>query len=599
MPASLTTASPAGDISLDDLAAFADDFFTRQMPALQVPGAALVVVRGERILLAKGYGIASVETGKAVDADSVFRAGSVSKLVTATAVMQLVENGQIELQADVNAYLSRFHLETRFPPPVTVADLLLHTAGFEEHFIGCHARRPEDGLPLPDYLAARMPPQTTPAGSIIRYNDHTMSLAGYLVEAVSEVPFDRYVAKHIFQPLGMDASTFTQPAHVAILVRLATGYTTKRGKLAPFDYDAIHVAPAAALLTSAQDMGAFLSAHLAGGGPILAPETLEMMQATRFRNHPSLRGRAYGFSELFVNGRRTLFHDGGNPGFSSRLMLVPETGLGFFFTCNMDQFRPGGRLHRAFTTAFFDCYFPDERSFKPPQAAPGISPEPARFTGYYRDTQGYSGKTIQKLASLGNQIRVRSKPAGYLVALGSPLVPVGDHLFQWADNENFVAFREDASGDVQYLLIGTGAFQKLPWWESQPVQYGLMAFFILVFLAAAVFSLLPAAAALGPARILLAAVGSLNAVFLLGLAGAMTLTSPWEFTYGLPPPVRGLLSIPPVTIALTLALAAFTMSAWLAGDWPFWIRIWVSAVTLVSAGFFPFLGYWNLLGWRE
>lgn len=581
-----------------DLAAFADAFFAETMDALKVPGAAVVVVRGSEVLLSRGYGQADTDRKAPVDADTVFRAGSVSKLFTATAVMQLVEQGRLDLQADVNNYLQSFQLETQFPGPVTVADLLLHTAGYDEESLGSHARSAAEGLPLGEFLAENMSPQTAPAGEFISYNDLTMSLAGFLVEEVSGVPFEQYVAQNILQPLGMDSSTFVQPAPQPILDRLAVGYALNGSDFSPFAYDYINVGPAAALLTTAGDMGHFLSAHLTGGAPLMNPETLSEMHATQFRMHEKLRGRTYGFSELFVNGRRVIFHDGGNPGFGNRLMLLPEEGVGFFITFNMDQSDPGGKLHRAFTSAFFDRYFPAEDAFVPPLPA-DITYDPARYTGYYREMQAYSSRTIQKLTSLLNQFPVTTTADGSLRTAGSTMIPVEKDLFAWADTDGYVAFREDEGGKISHMFFGTGVFVKLKWYESQPFHMALAGLFVLVFLGSLVGAFLPVFGRMHTLlRPLLGLTGLLNLAFLLVFAYVLMQTSQWEFAYGIPTAVKWLLAVPFVTLLLTAAIAVLTFNIGSGGGLNGFAGVFLVVFLFVSAVYYGFLSYWNLLGWR-
>ncbi len=600
----MTTTAPehasgtAGDLTPADLEALADAFMDTEMADKHVTGAALVAVRGEEVLLVKGYGTANLEADTPVTPETVFRAGSIAKLFTATAVMHLVEQGQVDLEADVNTYLKKFQLETRFPGAVALEHLLTHTAGYDEHYLGGHARSAEQGQPLGDYLSEHMPPQTAPAGEFISYNDHTMSLAGFVVEEVSGMPFEEYVRLHITDPLGMEATSFHQPAPDEILAQLATGYAYSSGEQRPFQYDYIHVSPAAALLTTAGDMGAFLRANLVGSS-VLAPKTLELMHTTHFRHHETLRGRAYGFSEQFFNGVRVLFHDGGNPGFISRLVLIPEHNIGFFMTANTDQFSPGGRLNRDFTDAFFERYFPETGRFEAPEPASGVVVEPERYTGYYREMQGYSHYTIQKLVSVMNQFPVTANEEGRLVTLSSELIPRQENVFQWANNPNHIVFRQNEAGEITHMFFGTGAFVRLKWYETRPFHLALAAIFLVTFLSAVVVSLLPAATSLGGiARAALGLMGGLNLVFLVGIGLTLARTSQWEFTYGLTTRMTILLAIPFLTILLTVGMLVFGAGGWSAASWPLWLRIYYSLAALIAAGFIPFLHYWNLLGWR-
>ncbi|MEZ4658017.1 MAG: serine hydrolase domain-containing protein [Caldilineaceae bacterium] len=349
-------------LNAQTIAAFVDEFMQTQMATLHVPGAALVVVQGDKVLFADGYGLAELEEQAPVDVhETLFRAGSVSKLFTATAVMQLVEQGQVALDADVNEYLHSIQLPERFGRPVTVADLLLHTAGFDDVFFGMHVRKADELQSLADFLNSHLPERYQPPGEIISYNDHGYTLAGLLVEDVTGMRFDEYMAAHILAPLQMAHSTFAQPQPPALQARLAVGYRYDGRDYQPYDLDYVNVAPAAALVAPAAEMAHFIIAQLNGGSydgaSILQPQTVAAMQQTQFAHHPALRGRGYGFAEWRENGHRGVYHDGGNPGFLNRLLLLPDERVGFYLTFNSDQYSRRRRvfiasLQHSFSTRF-------------------------------------------------------------------------------------------------------------------------------------------------------------------------------------------------------------------------------------------------------
>lgn len=153
--------SQQGPTDPQELTAFFDQFFTSRLTALHVPGAAVAVVKTGQPFLLKGYGYANLERKTPVDPEqTVFGVGSITKLLTTTAVMQLVERHQIDLQADVNQYLPELQLNRSAMPPVTVESLLTHTSGFDDRFIGTAARTPAEVQPLSQYT--KLYPLTTP-----------------------------------------------------------------------------------------------------------------------------------------------------------------------------------------------------------------------------------------------------------------------------------------------------------------------------------------------------------------------------------------------------------------------------------------------------
>ncbi|HCF26353.1 MAG TPA: hypothetical protein DEV81_03885 [Cyanobacteria bacterium UBA11049] len=203
-------AAPPGLTNPQELEAFLDRFFTARMPRLHIPSAAFVLVKDGKTFFSKNYGYADLEKKILVDPETLFGVGSVTKLLTATAVMQLVEQGKLSLNQDVNKYLQQVQVDKNYPTPVTVADLLTHTSGFDEHFIGTGAKTAAQVMPLKDYVAKQMPARVIPPKQVICYSNYGMVLAGYLVELVSGVPFTQYVDENIFQPLGMAHSSFME-----------------------------------------------------------------------------------------------------------------------------------------------------------------------------------------------------------------------------------------------------------------------------------------------------------------------------------------------------------------------------------------------------
>src|SRR5919108_2241644 len=235
-------AAPAGCVAPTP-AALAG-FFDRALPGRlahdRVPGAVVSVVSGDRTVFAKGYGKADAEHGVAFDpARSLVRIASITKLFTWTAVMQQVEAGRLDLNADVNTYLKDFKVPATYPRPVTLQTLMDHTSGFEDRVIGIAARGAAEVPPLGDFLAANMPARIRPPGEVTAYSNYGAALAGYIVSQVSGEPYDQYVRRHILEPLGMAHSTATEPVPGALAADLARSHDsgTNPPKPVPFIFD--------------------------------------------------------------------------------------------------------------------------------------------------------------------------------------------------------------------------------------------------------------------------------------------------------------------------------------------------------------------------
>lgn len=263
-------AAPArspGGIDRAELEAFLDDRFARDMEANHIAGAAVAVVEDGRLLLARGYGQADIENDVPVDPDrTVFRVGSVGKLFTWTAVMQLVEAGRLDLGADVNAYLD-FRIPATYPQPITLAHLMTHTSGFEDMLLESVVSDAGDLVSEREWLTAHMAARVRPPGDSAGYSNYNAMLAGYIVARVAGQPYADYVQTHIFDPLGMAHSTVQSRMPPDLRASASVGYTFVGGAFQPFpDYT-----PQPALLpsgghrASVTDMARFMIAHLEGG----------------------------------------------------------------------------------------------------------------------------------------------------------------------------------------------------------------------------------------------------------------------------------------------------------------------------------------------
>ena len=256
-----------------ELEAFVDGFVSGELEAYDVAGLTVAVVKDGQLFFAKGYGWADVDGQVPVDADkTLFRPGSVSKLFTWTAVMQLVEQGKLDLDADVNTYLTQFKVPATYPAPITLRHALTHTVGLEDGGVGyLMARTPQQIVPLARSLAAHIPARVRPVGTSgeglsSSYSNWATALAGLIVANVSGVSFEDYVEANILRPLGMESSTFKEPLPEALQKRMSVGYTFEAGAFKPQGYEYVaNFGPAGSLAATSTDMARFMIAHLQRG----------------------------------------------------------------------------------------------------------------------------------------------------------------------------------------------------------------------------------------------------------------------------------------------------------------------------------------------
>jgi len=361
-----------------DAEAWLDGFMPYALASGDIAGAVVVVVKDGRVLLQKGYGYADIAERTPVDpADTLFRPGSISKLFTWTAVMQLVEQGKLDLDADVNQYLD-FEIPARDGKPATLRQIMTHTAGFEEQIRALITAKDSEITPLGEALKRWVPERIHEPGTTPAYSNYATAVAGYIVERVSGESFDDYVERHIFQPLGMAHSSFRQPLPPELLAKMSKGYS-KASDGEPKDYEFISLAPAGSLASTGADMARFMIAHLQNGAygdaRILREDTARTMHTTGQASIGPLNRMMLGFYETSVNGHRAIAHGGDTQWFHSDLQLFPDDGVGIFVSMNSSG-RDGatGHIRNALARGFADRYLPGE-----PEAAGGVSKEDAKL----------------------------------------------------------------------------------------------------------------------------------------------------------------------------------------------------------------------------
>jgi CubicO group peptidase (beta-lactamase class C family) len=605
-----TLSATLGPQDPKEIETFLDPLFSDGMAKWHIPGAVVLLVKDGHVVFAKGYGSANLAKRTGVDPETtVFRVGSVSKLFTATAVMELAERGQVDLHTDVNHYLKSFQLPEDFPAPVTLANLLTHTGGFDDRAIGIAARSPGDQVALGEYLLRSMPPRVRPPGEIYSYSSHGIALAGYIVETVSHEPFADFVKSNILRPLDMRHSSFSGVPEA----ELAEGYVFRNGAVEPVPYDTFNIGPAVALNSTASDMAHFMIANLEGGvyqgRRILSEQTLEQMQRQQYTDDPRLPGRTYGYYEKYFNGWRAIGHGGNIRGFGSLLLLVPEAHLGIFLSTNLDE----PRFDDAVLREFFDRYFPPRQAVDPPLPNPALRGQAQKFVGAYR-INPYSRTSLEKLATLYWQYRIEALPDGTL-ELHSPRdytpptrwVEVAPLEFQKADGEDLAVFREDGSGRVTALLVDTGSLEKLAWYETARFQVTLVKALLLVFLSLAL--VWPLEFAFGRvwrrpvvstwirhwARFAAVAAGASAIVFIVGFVRTARHMDLWGFTYGVPAAIQKLLVLPPFTALAACGMLVFDVRAWIKGEGCAFDRLYYTLLTVAAVIFVGFLVFWNLL----
>lgn len=621
MSVSLTQAQGPTDAA--EMETFIDDLFARQMKENHIAGAAVSVVKDGALFFAKGYGYADLENGIPVDPEqTLFKIGSVTKVFTWTAVMQLVEQGKLHLEADINAYLD-FRIPDTYPQPITLRHLMTHTAGFEDLHAEIVALEEED-LPSPRvWLVSHIPARVRPPGEVAAYSNYGAALAGYIVARVSGEPYSQYVQAHILNPLGMEGTMVQLVAPPELRARESVGYTYDEDgyQIFPQLFSPEDLFPAGVMRSTVTDMARFMIAHLQDGlysdatiteARILEEATAQQMHSTLYTPDPRLLGNAYGFFEFSDNGQRAIGHSGSGEPMESLLLLLPDQNLGVFVAYNSLGAGELNRQHFGFQRAFFDHYYPAP-ALELIQPATDFAARAEQFVGAYRWTMS-SYTTLEKyFALISPTIDVKNPGDGTLL-LETPygdwrIVEVEPLYFRQMDGPFEFVFREDAQGRIAYLFTDYTpmmAFGKLQWYETLGFNMPLLLLCLLVFLsvlAEALFRTIrmrrlnndktSAPRGAHAAYRLIVGISVLNLLFVVGnmLWGG-------QVVFGIPPIYKVALGLGVLSAMLTVGALVYAVLAWKNGYWGVAFRTYYTLATVTAVAFVWFLNQWNLLGWR-
>jgi len=482
-PAAGNMTQTRGPTDPAELASFLNTTITAQLTSYRIPGATVAVVKDGKLFYTKGYGYADVENKTPVDANvSMFEIGSTTKLFTWTSVMQLVAEGKIDLHADVNTYLKDFKIPATYPQPITIENLLTHTAGFEEQPKGLAVSDPKDIQPLGTVLSQTVPTRIWPPGQVWTYSNWGAALAGYIVEEVSGMPFDQYVKENIFTPLGMNNTTIEQPAPPQLAPNIAETYAYNNS-LGAFEQKrdmVVQLAPAGAIHSTAPDMAKFMIAHLNNGtynnARILSTLTTQDMHRAHFTPDPYTKF-GLGFFMGNQNDERNINHAGDTLYFHTQCILWPERDVGLFVSYNS----PGGGLAGYdLKQKFLDHYYSYTPVSPQPEnsnGAPGLSGtyQNARSVGNFPqilDVVGYANGTLQMTSPAAPNMPVNFvevAPLAFANPSGNIISIFGSYHYIFTAGSNGTYFHGDAFPQYYERLIPLfhDPFNNLTAWDAQ------------------------------------------------------------------------------------------------------------------------------------
>lgn len=478
-PIALLASEPPEPLSpaVADALRLLDLWIDEQVAARELPGLSIGVVHGDELVWARGYGLADLESATPATPQTLYRIGSVTKLFTATAVMQLRDRGLLRLDDPVRRHLPWFEVTSDFAgePEITLWHLLTHTSGLPRE--GAFPYWTTHQFPSREELIARLPSQRAiyPPGTHYKYSNLGMALLGEVVAAVSGQPYAEYLEQHVFAPLGMGSTTVRPDAEDH--ARMATAYFRRGAEAADggrpvFEYyDTGAISPAANIVSSVEDLARFAALQFrdgtesvdegtgdegAGGGQILRASTLREMHRPQWIRDGWQSAIGLGFRVSREDGEIVVSHGGWVGGNRSHLLLVPAREIAVVVLTNADDANPGLFASRALATV--GPALAAAAAASAPAGAPAGPSDWMRhadaYTGTYTDPWGWETEVMVldgALVLYDHDYPPSDTPADGITRL-EPVVGPGApaHTFRLPDGET-LRFQLDADGRVERL----------------------------------------------------------------------------------------------------------------------------------------------------
>jgi CubicO group peptidase (beta-lactamase class C family) len=561
------------------------------------------------------YGLAKIESKIAVSKQTKFQLGSIGKLITAIAVLQMVDQGKLEMKTDITEYIKDLGLDLRTKDnPVTLHCLLTHSCGFNDTNIGYMAKDEGSVLPLMEYVRKTNPGLFQAPGTDINYSNYSYALAGFIVQKVTNTEFATYVDSNIFNPLEMANSTFNFPYGYETKADYANAYTKTDEGYNEVQIYPRHAIPAGSLVSTQEDMGLFVKALFNKDSNILSANSWKLFYTQQFNNHLLLNGYGYGLEHQNINGYNSWAKGGMLPGVLSHILIVPNEFAIFSVVNTSDD-----NFGESFYKTLFDKTFPDSTSVK--ELKKNVST--TKYTGIYRDKR-YNRKTEENIVSLfRGQWRVYdNKTSDSLVVYHNgkwhSYIPVNEGVFQ---NDvlpyEYLVFKENEKGEIiaLYRNLNIGglsiptSYEKTTWYNSPMFlneYYGIVPLFTFTGFLFILFSLFVRLiriwkkdffrSKLLPVRFHIL----FSTIIILHILH--TILVPWqlmkniqEFLLGYPDSFKIVSLVGYLLIPLTIGLGFFIWKIWNDRLGSLFSRFYLSLVEVSLLIHLAFLFYWNFL----
>ncbi len=452
-----------------------DSMFNKQVTGKIARGISFVLIDDGKVVFEKGYGYSDMKKAKPVDAqNTLFSIASVSKIFATLSIMQLQEKGKCNITDVADKYLG-YKIKNPFSTSVTLFNLLTHTAGFEDKFMGGLTPDPHELIPLEKYFQQAMPAVVMEPGTQISYSNHGAALAGLIAEKISGTSFDKYVQQNIFDPLEMQHSSFFQPAPESLQKNMVRG---------EYPQPYFNPYPAGGCVSTTDDMGKLILSLL-NDNKILSAESINQIFSKQWSANPGMPGMGLGFMQSILKGQEVFFHTG-DAGQHSLLFLVPKQKTGFFVVyTNIANGSPREDVANLIMNKFHAA------PFKLPLPPKNFTNRAAEYEGNYRSNQ-YSRTTFEKLGVIPNQFTVTAKENNTLFiemlggGLSATLVEIRKDLFISSDSGWFCFIRNKENKITGIQIAGNlsdpSGFEKINWWDNVKFHAAIFLFIGLIII---------------------------------------------------------------------------------------------------------------------
>lgn len=481
------------DLSEENIQKFLDEYFPSKMEEYHVPGAAIAVVKGNEELLSVAYGVQNMETMEPVDCDTtLFPAASVSKLFTATAIMQLYEQGKLDLHQDIKSYIPDLTIRNPFEQPITCSDLLTHSSGLDEQSELAGSTLDVEQIESQKYYFRKhIPTVIHEPGTVSNYSNMGYNLLGYLVESISGQTYEEYVDNNILKPLSMKNSSVRIPKR-----ECAKGYIyeDKGYEEQPLAYQ--YTSGSSGVIATVKDMEHFMIMHLNGGqygeNRILQEQTSQSMKEKQFANAEVFDGMGFGWIRTHFGKVNVWKHEGALPGYATTMFLIPEENTGIYVATNSQS-----GICFDFEAAFMQYFYGNhalEGWCEESGPDDDMTEELQDYIGTYRSYDGIARTNLMRIAVLFDTTDMRiGFNDNHEVTLSvynqkkepeeTTLSYCGDGIFLRQDGKGYIVVEKKDNGEMYaFTQVSHCSYEKIKWYETKNILAGLWIIIPLCFL---------------------------------------------------------------------------------------------------------------------